>query len=244
MKIFIISLFPDEVYQFINKGILKRALDSNALDLSMVHLRDFAENKHKKVDDYPFGTRQGMLLRVDVLSAAIRSIPNYDDYQLLYPCPKGVFLNQGMASTLSSKKGLILLPGYYEGVDDRIFELFDIQRYSIGDFVLSSGDLPNMMLLEAVTRLCDGVIGKEAGVQDDSIISGRLEGPQYTLPREFENKTVPDVVISGNHGKIAEWKLKESLKETIKRRPSLLINQQLNHNEQEQLVESIKELSS
>ena len=244
MKIFFISLFPDEVFTYINKGIMKRALDSGLVDLSMIHLRDFSVTKHNKVDDYPYGTRQGMLLRVDVLSEAIKSIPDYNSYQLLFPCPKGHIFDQSVASSLSAKKGLIFLPGYYEGVDERIFELFDIQRYSIGDFVVSSGDSPNLLVAEAVTRLCPGVIGKEKGVQDDSIISGRLEGPQYTLPRNYENKLVPDVVISGNHGKISEWKSKESLKETFKRRPSLLRNQSLDTTEQRQLVESIKEMSS
>lgn len=226
---------------FLLKGLLGKAYAFDLFECEFINIRDFATNKHQKVDDRPFGGNHGMLLKVDILAATIRSIPNYQDYSILYTCPKGTHFNQETAQELSQGKGLIVLSGYYEGVDERIFDLFDISRVSLGDFVLSSGDIAALAIAEATLRLIPGVVGKEASVKNDSIINGRLEHPYYTQPREFEGLKVPDVLISGHHGKIKEWQSKISLKQTLYKRPDLLYKLKPTTEERKRLTVILKE---
>ena len=163
-----------------------------------------------------------MLLRADVLASAVQSVDRYKDYRILYTSPKGKPFTQALAKELSKEDGLIVIAGYYEGVDERIFHCFDIECVSMGDFVLSSGEQPALMIAEAALRLIPGVVGKAKSVEDDSIVTGLLEYPQFTTPRVVSGIPVPPVLLSGHHKKIKEWRRVESLKETLYRRPSLL----------------------
>jgi len=242
MTIYFITLFPEEMQTFMVKGLFARAMAQDLVTFKFIDLRQFGVTDHRKVDDYPYGVRRGMLLRVDVLSEAIRSVPDYENSTIIYTCPKGPLFEQATAYSLSElKSDIIFISGYYEGVDERLFDLFSIQRYSIGHFVLSSGDLPCMMMAEALVRLLPGVVGKEASVKNDSIISGVLESPQYTTPREYDGVSVPDVVLSGNHGEINVFQEKQSLKETLYRQPNMLSSRHLSEDQQTHLLKAIQE---
>jgi len=222
MKITILALFPDEMKQFFLKGIFQKAAKKNLFEIQFINIRDFTVDRYKKVDDYPFGKQKGMLLKPDILERAITSIENYHRYRVIYPCPKGKIFNQTLANQLGQEDGIILICGYYEGMDERLISRFNIQKISMGDFVLSSGELPSLMIAEAVIRLIPDVVGKKSSVEEDSFISGLLEYPQYTHPREFSGMQVPEVLISGHHQKIQEWKKRESLKTTLHVKPELL----------------------
>jgi len=235
MKFFVINLFSDEFMAYFSKGIFKRALDAKKFQVTCIKLREFADPPHYKVDDYPFGKRHGMILRADVVEKAIKSIPDYQRYKILYTCPKGKVLKQDQFKTFQKSEGFIIISGYYEGLDERLFDLFDIQRYSIGDYVLSSGDLPAMVFIETVARLIPGVIGKSDQFEEDSLISGLLEHPQYTQPRKLGDKSVPDVLISGHHKKIEMWQKKEALVQTLCKKPSLLVDYPISKSESRML---------
>lgn len=215
-----------------------KAVEQGLLRCDFVQLRDFADPPHFKVDDYPYGKRTGMLLRADVISRAIRSIEGYEGYKLIYSCPKGQSFTQSRARELKKHRGLIFLCGYYEGIDDRVFDIFDCERFSVGDFIVSSGELPSLLMADAIARCHDGVIGNAESVEDDSIVSGVLECPQYTAPREIEGCLVPEVLVSGHHGKIKEWQRKESLKTTLFNQPDLLGTAELSKNDRI-LLESV-----
>jgi len=222
VKIYILTLFPEECLNYFVKGIFKRAYNSKIIDLNFINLRDFADNKYGRVDDYPYGQKRGLVIRSEVIYNAVKSIKNFDKYKILYTCPKGKNFNQKSAYNLSKAKGLILILGYFEGIDERVFELLKIEKVSIGDFVLSSGELPALIIAESIIRLIPGVVGKAACVQNDSFVSGLLEHPQYTTPRNFLGHEIPGVLISGNHQAIDKWKIENSLKETLFNKPDLL----------------------
>ena len=222
MNITFITLFPQEMATFFSKGILGRAQEKGAFKVSFVQLRDFAEAPHHKVDDYPFGCRKGMLLRVDVLDRAIQSIPNYQEARIIYTCPKGNIFNQAAASSFANASDLIFICGYYEGIDDRLFDLYSIERWSIGDMILTSGELPAMTMVDTTVRMLNNVLGNSDSVFDDSIISGLLEHPQYTVPRDYKKNEVPGVILSGHHGRIAEWQREYALKQSLFLKPHLL----------------------
>lgn len=221
MKIVILTLFPDELATVFNKGIMKRAQEQGAFQISFVNMRDFSENRYRNVDDYPFASRKGMLIKSDILYRAITSIEDYSKYRILYTCPKGAVYKQSHAIELSQSEGIIIIAGYYEGVDERLFSLFDITRVSMGDFVLSSGEYPALIIAESVVRLIPGVIKAES-IWDDSHINGLLEAGQYTLPREFKGLEVPEVLLSGHHQRVNNWTRKASLYETLFRRIDML----------------------
>ena len=239
MKVIVLTLFPNEVGVLFQRGVLKRAIDADRFQFEVVDLRQFGSAPHYKVDDIPFGGGVGMVLRADIMANAIRSIEHYENYRILYTCPKGPRFNQGFATELSNESGIILISGYYEGLDERVFELFPIERVSIGDFVVSSGDLPALMIAEAVVRLLPGVLGNPNSVQQDSYLTGLLEHPQYTQPRSIDESRVPDVLTSGHHQNIKNWQLTQSFKETLIRKPSLLANLNLNSTEQKILIDVI-----
>ena len=242
MRIHFISLFPNEMASFFNKGILGKARKNKVFETNFIQLRDFANPPHFKVDDYPYGHRKGMLLKVDVLSKAIESIQDFSKAKIIFPCPKGSTFNQNHAKTLSKDtRDIIFICGYYEGVDERLFDRFDIVRYSIGDVVLSSGELPALIMSEALLRCLPGVLGNPDSLNDDSILSGVLEHPQYSAPREFDLNVVPGVILSGDHGKIAQWQRKEALKQTLFSKPSLLSTVALKPNDTVLLTQLLME---
>lgn len=183
-----------------------------------------------------------MLIRVDVLYNAIRSIPGFSEAAIYYTCPKGNPLSQTMAKSIhESKRPLIILSGFYEGIDDRLFDLFNIQRFSLGEVILSSGDAAAVALAEAVCRLVPGVIGDPDCVTEDSYVSGMLEHPQYTGPRVFQNIPVPDILISGHHQRIATWKRQQSLGSTLFNNPNLFANAPPSSEDQALLTQLLKE---
>lgn len=241
MRVTLVTLFPDQLKQMLEKGILLRAIEANRIQISYCDLRQFGVPPHNKVDDYPFGEKKGMLIRADVLDAAIKSIPNYRSATMIYPCPKGQVFTQKHVQTFSEKKDLILICGYYEGIDERIFTLYPIQRISCGEFILTSGELPALTILDAVFRSIPGVLGNPKSFQDDSIVSGVLEHPQYTQPRIYQGLAVPEVVTSGNHLKRGQWERRCQLKTTLFSKPALLIQTPLSKADKQTLTDILQE---
>ena len=221
MKIDILTLFP-EMFTPLQSSMIGRALDNNLFELNLIDIRDFTLDKHKKVDDYVFGGGDGMLMTPQPLYDAIMSVKT-DNSHVIYLSPKGRTLNQGIVKSISEKYDhLILICGHYEGIDQRIIDLCVDEEISIGDYVLTGGELPAMVLVDAVLRYVPNILGNDHSATDESFSNNTLEYPQYTRPRVFMGLEVPEVLISGNHKNIEEWKKEQSLKETKSRRPDLL----------------------
>ena len=197
---------------------MARAQKQKIAHITIHNLRDFSVDKYKTVDDKPFGGGPGMVLKVDVLDRALQSLPA--GYKILLT-PQGKPFNQPLAQKLSQQKHLILICGHYEGYDERIRSLVD-EEISIGDYVLTGGEIPAMVIVDAVVRLLPGVVGKQTSLQEESFTSGLLEYPQYTRPEEYKGKKVPPVLLSGNHAEIKKWRLEQSKKRTKLRRPDLV----------------------
>ena len=219
MKIDILTLFP-EMFSPLNSSILKRAVDAGILEFNLINIRDFSKDKHKKCDDYPFGGGAGMLMSLQPIYDAIKSVKK-ENSKIIFPSPRGAKFDHKKAKELSSFKHLIFVCGHYEGVDERIFELFDMEEISLGDYVLTGGELPSMVMIDSLSRFVDGVISKES-LENESFSNGLLEYPQYTRPAVFEGIKVPEVLLSGNHQEVEKWRKEESLKRTKKSRKDLL----------------------
>jgi tRNA (guanine37-N1)-methyltransferase len=222
VKITFISLFPELIEAYFGKGILKRAQDNNVFSVDVVDLRQFANDKHNKVDDYPFAHKKGMLLKADVLIPAIKSILGHESAQIIYTSPKGKQLTHDLAKELGeANQDIIMIIGYYEGVDERIFDAFNVTSISVGDYILTSGELPAMTIVESLVRYLPGVLGNKECITEESVMSGVLEAPQYTQPREVEGMSVPDVLLSGHHENVALWEREKALEQTLFKRPDL-----------------------
>ncbi len=222
MKIDILTLFP-EAFSPLKTSILARAEENGILEINIVNIRDFSKDKHKKCDDYPFGGGAGMLMTVQPLFDAINSVKT-DNAKIIFPSPIGKTFNSKMSKELSKNEHLIFVCGHYEGVDDRIFQLFDIEQISIGDYILTGGEIPTMVIIDSVARFVDGVISKES-LESESFSNGLLEYPQYTRPQEFNGLKVPDVLVSGNHQEVEKWRKEQSLLRTKSLRSDLLENE-------------------
>jgi tRNA (guanine37-N1)-methyltransferase len=221
MKIDIVTLFP-EMFEALNHSMIGRAKENNLLSINLVNIRDFSKNKHKKVDDTPFGGGAGMLMTPQPLYDAILSVKQEHSH-IVYLSPAGSVLNQQKVVKLAtSYEHLILVCGHYEGIDERIVELLVEEEISIGDYVLTGGEIPAMVLVDAVSRYVDGVLGSEDATEEESFSNGLLEYPQYTRPQTFMGKSVPEVLLSGHHENIKKWRQKKSLEKTKKVRPDLL----------------------
>lgn len=221
MKIDILTLFPEFFSSLTNWSIIGRAYEENKVKINSINIRDFSKNKHKKVDDYPFGGGSGMVMKPEPIFDAINSVKNQDS-RVIYLSPQGKRFNQEIANELSKEEHLILLCGHYEGIDNRIVSHYVDEEISIGDFVLTGGEIPAMIIIDAVVRLLPGVLRSDESFIDESHYNGLLEYPQYTRPREFNGHFVPDILLSGNHQKIESWRKEESLKATLLKRPDLL----------------------
>ena len=219
MKIDILTLFP-QMFAPVKESIIKRAVDKKLLEINIVDIREFSKDKHKKCDDYPFGGGAGMLMQVEPLYYAIKSVQSGNS-KLIFPSPQGKVFNQNMAKELSEEEHLVFICGHYEGVDERIFELFNIEEISLGDFVLTGGELPSMVMVDAISRLVDGVISRES-LESERFSNNLLEYPQYTRPSSFMGLDVPEVLLSGNHQEVDKWRAEQSLKRTKERRKDLL----------------------
>ncbi len=234
MKISILSLFPEMFDGFIQTSIIKRAIESGHVSIEVHDFREFALNKHKKVDDYPYGGGQGMVLMCQPIIDCLKTIRT-DDSLVLLMSPQGRTLNQSYSQELSTYKHIIIICGHYEGFDERIRDYVDVEL-SIGDFVLTGGELASMVVADSVIRLLDGAIRDESH-EDDSFSNGLLEYPQYTRPYEYDGKTVPDVLMSGHHENIRKWRLSKSLEKTYLKRPDLLNTRDFTLEEEKMLKE-------
>lgn len=224
MKIDILTLFPKMFEGFLNESLISRAQKKNILKIKVWDLRKFATDKHRTVDDSPYGGGPGMVMKVDVIDRALEKIKSKNlkakPYTLLLT-PQGKKFDQKMALSLSQYSNLILICGHYEGYDERIRQLVDLE-ISIGDYILTGGEIPAMAVIDAITRLIPGVVGKMQSLKEESFSQGLLEYPQYTRPEEYKGIKVPKVLLSGNHKKIAQWRKTQALKKTKKQRPDLL----------------------
>lgn len=220
MKIDILTLFPNS-FAPIKESILARASNAGKIEINVINIRDYSKDKHKKCDDYTFGGGPGMLMMAQPIYDAMKNIEGYETAHKIYLSPKGNRFNQGKAESLAKLDHLILLCGHYEGVDQRILDTMIDEEISIGDFVLTGGELPAMIVLDAVSRLESGVLGGEQSAEIESFNNDLLEYPQYTKPRNFMGMEVPEVLISGNHKLIDQWRKEKSIELTKEKRPDL-----------------------
>ena len=220
MKIDILTLFPNMFEQVFEESIIKRALDENKIEINIINFRDYTTDPHKKVDDTPFGGGAGMVLMCQPIFDCIKNIKK-ENSKVIMLTPDGIKYEQKIAYDLSKEKHLILLCGHYEGFDERIRSICDME-ISIGDYVLTGGEIPAMVLVDSITRLIPGVINEQSHLEDSFNKDYLLDYPTYTKPRVYNGMEVPEVLISGNHKKIEEYRLNESIKRTKERRPDLL----------------------
>ena len=221
MKFDVLTLFP-EMFEPIKQSIIGRAIEKKLIDINLINIRDFSKNKHKKVDDTPYGGGAGMVIRPDVVYDAFTSIDS-KDAKVIYLSPQGKLLNQKKVEELSKESHLILLCGHYEGIDQRVIEDIVDEEISIGDYVLTGGEIPAMVLIDSVSRYVEGVLANES-VSEESFAQGLLEYPQYTRPEIFNNKKVPEVLLSGHHENINKWRKEQAFINTKNKRPELLEN--------------------
>ena len=219
MKITVLTLFPDMVAQALHTSIVGRAMDAGILEIRTVDIRDYAENKHNSVDDYPYGGGAGMVMQAGPVVRAVRAakaeLP--EGTRVVYTSPQGSVFTQETAKRLASEESLIILCGHYEGIDERALELTVDEEISIGDYVLTGGELPAMVMIDAVARLLPGVLHNDTSAETESHQESLLEYPQYSRPREFEGLEVPEVLLSGDHAKVDAWRLERSLLVRIQR---------------------------
>lgn len=223
MRIDIISCVPELLTSPLSHSIMKRAQASNLVEIHIHNLRDYTTDKHHRTDDYPFGGGAGMVMMVEPIARCIRALQAQRTYdEIIYLTPDGDSLNQSIANQLSLRQNLIMLAGHYKGIDQRARDLFVTRDISIGDYVLSGGELPALVLTDAIVRLLPGVLGDEQSALLDSFQDGLLEGALYTRPRDFEGLTVPEILLSGHEAKIQEWRHEQALAKTKARRPDIL----------------------
>ncbi|MFC5541275.1 MAG: tRNA (guanosine(37)-N1)-methyltransferase TrmD [Bacilli bacterium] len=243
MKIHVLTLFPEMFPGVFGSSILKKAQEKGLVEIEVSNIRDFSDNKHKQVDDYPYGGGAGMVLKPEPVFRAVETITEGRKPRVILMCPQGERFTQKKAEELANEEELVFICGHYEGYDERIREHLVTDEISIGDFVLTGGEIPAMAVIDAVVRLIPGVLGQEASHIHDSFSTGLLEHPHYTRPQDFRGMKVPDVLLSGNHQKIEEWRMEQSLKRTFERRPDLLEQMELTP-KQKEFIEMLKRNSA
>lgn len=224
MKFDVLTLFP-EMFDSLNQSILGRAIEKDLININLINIRDFSKDKHKKVDDTPYGGGAGMVIRPDVVYDAYASVKD-ENAKVIYMSPQGNLLNQQKVESLSKEQHLIILCGHYEGIDQRVIDEINPEEISIGNYVLTGGELPAMVLIDSVSRYIEGVLSNES-TAEESFSNNLLEYPQYTRPEVFRNREVPEILKSGHHENIRRWRRAESLKNTYNKRPELLQNADL-----------------
>ena len=223
MRFDILTLFPEMFEGIFSVSILKRARDKGLAEYHLHNIRDYSTDKHRRVDDYPFSGESGMVMKIEPIAACIRKLQSERQYdEVIFLTPDAPVLDQSMANALSMHENLMLLCGHYKGIDERIRELFVTKEISIGDYVLSGGELPAAILTDAIVRLIPGVLHDETSALSDSFQYELLSPPVYTRPYDFEGHTVPDILLSGDEKKITEWKYQQALERTRERRPDLI----------------------
>lgn len=244
MRFDVITIFPDWIQSIGHYGVTGRAVQQGLLEIVSWNLRDFTYDKHRSVDDRPYGGGPGMVMKAEPWSAALAEVKQKAGLsKVILFSPQGVVLTQDKVKSLATEKHLILLAGRYEGIDERFIEQEVDLECSIGDYVLSGGELAAMVLIDAVARMCPGVLGDEASAEQDSFMQGLLDCPHYTRPESWNDQRVPDVLLSGDHGEIARWRRKQSLGRTWLRRPDLMMKLQLNAEDQDLLQEYKDEMT-
>lgn len=236
MQFDVLTLFP-EMFDVLDESIIGRAKEKGLINVNLINIRDFSKDKHKKVDDTPYGGGAGMVIGPDVVYDAYKSVKD-EKAKVIYMSPQGKKLDQKKVEELSKQEHLILLCGHYEGVDQRVLDKIVDEEISIGDYVLTGGELPAMVLIDSVSRYVEGVL-KEDSTKEESFSQGLLEYPQYTRPEIFEGQQVPEVLLSGHHENIDKWRRKQSLKRTLNKRPDLLEKIELS-DEDKKVLEEIK----
>lgn len=222
MKFTVMTLFPEMFDGFKSTSMIGRAVKEGKLSVEAINFRDYSDSKHRQVDDAPFGGGAGMVIRPQPLAACLKAQNLSPNTRIVYMTPKGKTFTQQMAIELSRAEDLVLVCGHYEGIDQRFIDKYVTDEISIGDYVLTGGELPAMVVMDAVARMVDGVLGKSVSYEEESHYNHLLEYPHYTRPAEFEGLSVPEVLLSGNHAKIEEWRLEASLHLTGERRPDML----------------------
>lgn len=220
----VLTLFPEMIQNIVSESIIGRAIQKGYLTVNCVQIRDFSSDKHRRVDDYPYGGGDGMVMQPEPIWEAYQSVlKNCEEKpRLIYLSPQGKLLTQDLVKELSKEPRLILLCGHYEGVDERVLEMTEAEEISVGDYVLTGGELPAAILIDAVGRMVPGVLSAETCFENESLYNGLLEYPQYTRPPEYMGYEVPEILREGHHKKIEDWRLTESLKRTLQKRPDLL----------------------
>ena len=239
----VLTIFPGLFDHVLGESIIGRAQENGLLKVNAVNIRDFSLDKHKKTDDYPYGGGSGMVMLAQPIYDAYMSVAGGLDYKprVIYMSPQGRLLDQKLVEELSASSHIVLLCGHYEGVDERVLEEIVDEEVSIGDYVLTGGELPAMVLIDAVSRTIPGVLSNKESYADESHSAGLLEYPQYTRPYDFMDRKVPEVLMSGHHANINKWRRKQSLKRTGRRRPDLLERLELSKEDRKLLEEGLNE---
>jgi tRNA (guanine37-N1)-methyltransferase len=244
MKFYIMTLFPDMVMQGLNTSIIGRAMDKGLLSIEAVNIRDYAFNKHNSVDDYPYGGGAGMLMQAEPVYQAYKAIEERTDAsrkpRVVYLSPQGKTFSQGMAEELAGAEELVFLCGHYEGIDERVLEEIVTDYVSIGDYILTGGELPAMIMVDAISRLVPGVLHNDVSAEFESFQDNLLEYPQYSRPEIWHDKRVPEVLLSGHHANIEKWRREQSIIRTAKKRPDLLEKAELTEKEKEVVRKSLQ----
>jgi tRNA (guanine37-N1)-methyltransferase len=250
MNFHVLTLFPEMIQQGLNTSITGRAIDKGLINVNTINIRDFSEDKHNRVDDYPYGGGAGMVIQAEPVYKAYGYLANHiklskedtTDYKkprVIYVTPQGSIFNQGMAQELAQEEDVIFLCGHYEGIDERVLDMIVTDNISIGDYVLTGGELPAMVMIDAISRLVPGVLNNEVSSEFESLHGNLLEYPQYTRPETFMGMKVPEVLLSGHHAKIEAWRREQSILRTYERRPDLLEKADLTDQEGELLTKLI-----
>jgi tRNA (guanine37-N1)-methyltransferase len=241
MRFDIITIFPEMFVNIFSGGVVRKALQKGLLEIHVHNLREFTTDKHLQVDDRPYGGEEGMVFKPEPIYAAVEAVRTLPDAPVYLLSPQGRRFDGRLAAAMAGREQVILVCGRYEGVDERVAEGLADDEISIGDYVLTGGELPAMVVVDAAARFVPGVVGKEASVRHDSFVDGRLDYPHFTRPREFRGMSVPAVLFSGDHKKIEAWRRKKALDKTVRRRPDLLAQLELSPEERRILAQITKE---
>lgn len=246
MKFVILTLFPEMVRNALSYSMLGRAIEAGLIETEVVDIRDFADNKHNTVDDYPFGGGAGMVIQAPPVYAAYQSVKKglKTEAPVIYMSPKGETFTQRVAERLAENEEIVLLCGHYEGIDQRVLDAIATEEISSGDYVLTGGELPALMVIDAVSRLVPGVLGNEESAGDESFSGMFLEYPQYTRPREWNGVEVPEVLLSGNHAAIRDWREEKAMELTLEKRPELIHEEELDKKQLKRLKKVREQLAA